>query len=515
MAGPSRLLREQLLISPQAGEPPATWQGVGQLDGGQAKAGITLVRNARYAVAWDEAAGAHAYRTGVDVAFDGAGILHVGPGYAGEAATVLDGASLMVMPGLVDIHAHPFSEPLNKGMWDEVGSPRLYNTSLYEYLTVLRPDAEGVRACYGVALSELLLSGVTTLVDLSIPSEGWLDLHAQSGLRVCIAPMFRSGRWLTRNGHVVEYEWDEAAGEQAFAHALQQIDLALQHPCGRLTGMVTPAQVDTCTETLLRDAYAESTRRGVPFQVHAAQSMIEFHEITRRHGMTPVEWLGSIGVLGPRSIIGHCIFLDDHPWTHWRDTGDLQLLADTGTTVAHCPTVFARRGIALQDFGRYRRAGVNIGIGTDVYPHNMLDELRLASYIGRVAAGGPRGASVAGVFTAATVGGATALGRTDIGRLAPGCRADVVLVDCTHPSMRPCHDPLKSLVYSASERAVKHVFVDGRHVVRDGQVLTMDYAAAAAALEEAQARALRDIPRLDWARRDADAIAPPAFPWIR
>ncbi len=473
---------------------------------------ITLIRNVRYAVAWDEAEQRHVYSEGVDVAFDDHAILHVGLGYAGASARTMDGSQLLVMPGLVDIHSHPFSEPLNKGMWDEVGSPCLYNTSLYEYLPILGPDAEGTKACYGVALSELLLSGVTTLVDLSVPSDGWLDLLATSGMRVCIAPMFRSGRWLTRNGHRVEYDWDEPAGYRAFEAALREIDLAEQHPSGRLSGMVTPAQIDTCTESLLRDSYAESERRRIPFQIHAAQSLAEFHEITRRHGRTPIEWLDHLGVLGPRGIVGHGIFLDHHPWTHWAPTNDLARLAASGTTVAHCPTVFARRGIALHDFGRYRRAGVNIGIGTDVYPHNMLDELRLASYIARVAAGSPRGASAGALFTAATVGGATALGRSDIGRLAPGCRADLVLVDCTHPAMQPCHDPMQSLIYSASERAVKHVFVDGRQVVRDGQVLTIDYKAAAAALEEAQARALERMPNLDWAGRDADAIAPPTFP---
>ena len=417
------------------------------------------------------------------------------------------------MPGLIDIHSHPYSEPMNKGLWDEVGSRQLYNSSLYEYLTVVRPDAAGTIACYNVALAELLLSGVTTLVNLAPPSEGWLDVLAASGMRVCIGPSYRSGRWFTRNGHVVEYEWDEKAGYEAFEAAMREIDRAEQHPSGRLSGMVAPSQIDTCTESLLRDSYAESARRRLPFQVHTAQSMPEFHEMTRRHGLTPVQWMKHIGVLGSNSILGHAIFLDHHPWTHWERTDDIGLLAEAGATVAHCPTVFARRGIALNDFGRYRQAGVNMGIGTDVYPHNMLDEMRLVSYVARVIAGNPRDTSVADVFTAATIDGARALGRDDIGRLAPGCKSDIVLVDCTHPAMRPCHDPLKSLVYSASERAVKHVFVDGAQIVRDGKLQTIDYAAAAAALEEAQARAIEAIPKLDWAGRNVDQIAPPAFPW--
>ena len=116
------------------------------------------------------------------------------------------------------------------------------------------------------------------------------------------------------------------------------------------------------------------------------------------------------------------------------------------------------------------------------------------------------------VFNAATIGGARALGRDDIGRLAVGCRADVVIADCAHPAMRPCHDPLRSLVYSASDRAVKHVFVDGVQVVRDQKVLTIDYEAASAALEEAQARGLSKIRQLDWAGRNADEVAGSAFP---
>ena len=129
-----------------------------------------------------------------------------------------------------------------------------------------------------------------------------------------------------------------------------------------------------------------------------------------------------------------------------------------------------------------------MGVGTDTYPHNMLDEMRLVAYLARTQAGNPRTLNTTDLFEAATIGGARALGRDDIGRLAAGCRADIVLVDITHPMMRPAHDPVRSLIYAAGDRAVRAVYVDGQKVVEDGRVLTMDYPAAAAALHEAQKR---------------------------
>ena len=470
---------------------------------------ITVIRNAGMVIGWEKG---HRYLPDADVAFEGGAITFVGRGYAGSADTVIDGKDMMVMPGLVNIHSHPSSEPMNKGLIDEIGSPGFYNSSLYEYLPIFRADAEAVPDCVRVALSELLLSGVTTLADLSMAHPGWLDLLAESGMRVCIAPMFRSARWFTKNGHLVEYEWNEAAGEKAMTEALSLIERAEQHPSGRLFGMVVPAQIDTCSEALLRDSFAEAKARGVAWQIHAAQSVNEFHEITRRHGFTPIGWLDHLGLLSERSIIGHGIFLDDHPSTPWHTKTDLARLAETGTTVAHCPTVFARRGITLKDFGRYQRAGVNMGVGTDTYPHNMLDELRLVSYLARTQAGDPRTMNSTDLFNAATIGGAKALGRDDIGRLAPGCRADIVLVDMAHPMMRPTHDPVRSLIYAAGDRAIRTVIVDGQMVVDDGRILTMDYPAAAAALHEAQTRVKASVPKLDWGRRSAEAISPLTFP---
>ena len=332
-------------------------------------------------------------------------------------------------------------------------------------------------------------------------------------MRVCIAPMFRSARWYTRNGHVVEYEWDEKAGEKAMEEALRLIERAEQHECGRLFGMVVPAQIDTCSAGLLKESRQEANKRGLSWQIHAAQSVVEFHEITRRHGLTPIGWLDSMGLLGERAIIGHGIFLDDHPSTRWHTETDLKRLAETGTTVAHCPTVFARRGIAMKDLGRYIRNGVNMGIGTDTYPHNMLDEMRLAAYIARTQANSPRTLQTTDVFNAATIGGAKALGRDDIGRLAVGCKADFSLVDIAHPMIRPAYDPVRSLIYAAGDRALKAVFVDGNKVVEDGEVLTIDYRQAAEHLHEAQKRVAANVPKNDWAHRSAEKIAPPTFHW--
>lgn len=468
----------------------------------------TVLRHAAWVVAWDAASARHVYRRDVDVAFTADRIVHVGRAYAGHADVEIDGRQRLVLPGLVNIHTHPTSEPLRKGLTDETRSPGFWHSSLYEFLTVFNNDRDGAVAAMQVALAELLQSGVTTVVDLSVPFDGWLDVLAASGIRAVAAPMFRDARWLTRNGHALEYEWNEKAGRQAFETARRLIDLANQHPSGRLSGMVAPSQIDTCTPELIRDAHAFAGERRLPLQIHAAQSVNEFHEIWRRHGRTPIAWLEELGVLGPGTIIGHGIFLDHHPWLHWTSRRDLDILRDTTTSVAHCPTVFMRRGIALTTFGGYVRHGVNMGLGTDTYPHNFLEEMRTAFTIARAVAGTVDDTTTLDVVNAATIGGARALMRDDIGRIAVGAKADVVLVDLTHPAMRPVREPLRSLLYVAAERPVRDVFVGGERVVADGRAVRIDLDAASAALEEAQRRSLKNVPRLDWSGRTADELAP-------
>jgi 5-methylthioadenosine/S-adenosylhomocysteine deaminase len=472
----------------------------------------TCIREIDWLVAWDAAEGRHCYRRGADLAFRGDAIVHIGGRYEGAVDAEIDGRDRFVMPGLVNIHSHPMSEPMNKGFTDEMGSPRLGMSGLYEYMPVFRPDDEGIAACAELAYAELLLSGVTTLVDLSVAWDGWLELMAKSGLRGIVAPMYRSARWFTANGHAVEYDWDEAAGRAGFERALGLIERARQHPSGRLDGMLSPSQVDTCTEELIRDSVAAAKARNLPIQIHASQSVVEFHEMMRRHGLTPVEWLEKVGFLGPNAIIAHCIFTDHHPWVHWHTRTDLSRLVASGTSVAHCPTVFVRRGILLRNLGSYLKAGINVGLGTDTFPHNLMEELRAAATLSRVAAEDVTVLGTADVLHAATVGGARAIGRDDIGRLAPGCKADLVLVDARHPAMQPLRDPLRSLVYAAAERAVSEVYVGGEQVVADGKVLTLDHEGAALRVTEVQKRAELRVPALDYAKRPADQLVPLSLP---
>jgi len=472
------------------------------------------IRNTAWVVGWSAERQRHEYLRDADVVFRGHTVTYVGRNYQGEADEMVDGRRLMAMPGLVNIHCHPTNQPVTRGIREEIANPALYMTALYDRTGLWRADQDALHYGATVAYGELLQSGVSTVVDYAarVP-DGWLDLMAESGLRVVAAPSFRDASWSVIGGSRVEYVWAPEEGERQFEAALALVDAAQAHPCGRLSGMIAPGQVDTCREETFRDAVAAAAQRNIALQTHAGQTVPEFHEMVRRTGRTPVQWLHDIGALGRRSILAHCLFIDEHSWTRWHTAEDLALLADTGTAVAHCPVVFARYGHRLESFGRYRRAGVRVGIGTDTAPHNMLEEMREAVILSRVAAGRVDDATAADAFHAATIDGAAALGRDDIGRLSPGAKADIVLVDLDHPLMKPGRDPLRNLIFTAADRAVKHVYVDGIRRLEDGRVLTMDCAAAADRLEASQSRAEAAVPSLDAEGRTGLEIAPAVLPF--
>ena len=473
----------------------------------------TLIKNAAWLIAWDEAAERQVYRRDIDLAFTDDRISFLGRDFPGRADRIIDGGGRVVIPGLIDIHSHPEHEPLYRGIREEHGLPSMHMTGLYERSQALSaPDDEARLVSAEFAYCELLRSGVTTLVDITAPWPGWVDLFAQSGLRGFLAPGYASARWYMEDDHELHYAWDEARGAAGFTAALAVIDEAIGHNCGRLSGVLSPAQIDTCTPDLLRDSHAAAKERGLPFTVHVAQSVIETREMIRRHGLTPVQWAHSLGLLGPGTILGHALYLDRHSWVRWHTDTDLKLLGDSGTAVAHCPTPFARYGHVMESFGDYLKAGVVMGLGTDCAPHNLAEEMRKAAVLARIAARDITSVTTADLFHAATAGGATALLRDDLGRLAPGKKADLVLLDLDCPQMQPARDPLRSFVYHAADRAVRDVFVDGRQVVADGKVATLDQAAAGARLRAAQERMEALAPSRDYRRRSAAEITPLSLP---
>lgn len=471
---------------------------------------VTCIRKAEWIIAWD--GDRHVYGRDGDVVWQGDQLIQVGGHWQGPIDNEVDGARALVMPGLINIHCHPSQSAIFRGLVEEFGNPRLFYSSRHRFRQAFLPDLEAQQASARFALCELLQNGVTTIVDLSHAYEGWLDLLAESGLRAWAAPMFRSARWWTDTGQQTRYAWAEDLGRAAFDEAVATMEAADAHPSGRLSSMVSPAQVDTCTEAFLKEAAALARTTGRPLHTHAAQSYAEFTEMARRHAMTPIEWLHSIGFLGPTTILGHAVFTDIHPWILWPTAHDLSLLASTGTAVAHCPTVFARDGSMMHHLGQYLRSGVRIAIGTDTHPHNVLEEIRTAEIIARLAAGARHSTTTAELFHGATTEAAAVLGRKDIGRLAPGAKADVVLCALDVPSMRPVYDPLRSLVYAAADRAIRHVWVDGRQLVADGRVLTLDQHSAAEALERHQARIGADVASNDPEGADLATLAPLALP---
>src|SRR5260370_26907584 len=169
-------------------------------DGERAMSGeTTVLREADWVVAWDEAEQSHVYLEQADLAFRDGEMIFVGKNYAGPASRKIAGAGRMVVPGFVNVHSHPTSEPGNKGVLEELGSTRLGQSSLYEFMPVFRIAPEAATAATQVAVSELLKSGVTTLLDLSGAPPGWPHDLPPPALPPLPPPLYRSASLSTRD----------------------------------------------------------------------------------------------------------------------------------------------------------------------------------------------------------------------------------------------------------------------------------------------------------------------------
>lgn len=454
------------------------------------------------------------------VVFEGDRILHVGRRFDGHADCTIPAQGKVLTPGLISTHAHIAYNPLGKSLIEDRGQPQLYYSPLYEDLPVqvFSQDEGGDQACVEASMVELLRSGCTTVCELqtSLSSRPGIDAVAREaikvGMRVYLGCSFRSAHWSTPDGHTVSFKWDLEGGNAGLRRAREIIGQWDGAGDDTIRGMLAPAHSCDMSPELIEDTRRLAEELDVPVTIHCSESVFEFQEMLRRYGKTPIEWLRDLGFLGPRVILGHAIHIGGTSWTNY-PAGDLDIMAQTGVSVSHSPWSFFRRGVMLESFARYARAGIPISLGTDLTPQSSLNSLRFGACIGKAVERDNLAVTAADMFDAATLGGARALGRDDLGRIAPGAKADLVLWDAATLTMAPLRDPVKNIVYSAETSDVVDVIVNGRTVMADRRVLAAEPDhVLAAKLQAAGERLWSRIEKFDRERRNADGFSPQTYP---
>lgn len=459
------------------------------------------------------------------VVVEGNRIAHVGAREGVAADRVIGSDSDLVTPGFINAHVHASSQAA-EWMIADCGRHDTYNTGFLNYLpakgrgpgrvSLVDPESPEVGGAYCIV--NLLRSGCTTMVEIGGELGGvggierFADLCGRIGIRSYLSPGYGAASWYYDDDNHLVRSWDEDAGLAALDRACGFIESWHGRFDGLIQGMLFPVEVATSTPLLLERTRDAADRLGVGISIHCAEAQLEWHHTVTRFGMTPVQHLDSLGLLRPGTILGHVIFIDTHSATSFPTRTDIATLARTGAAVAHCPVVFARRGFALESFDRYRQAGVTLCLGTDAFPQDMLYEMKVASLMGKVVDRSFAAGHARDIFNAATLGGAAALGRTDIGRLAPGALADIAVFNLRGHHIGAVHDPIRSLVHAAGARDVRYVLVNGAIVLSPDGIPGVDEESL---LDQVQATGERIWERFadhDHAHRPLEAFATPCFP---
>jgi 5-methylthioadenosine/S-adenosylhomocysteine deaminase len=453
------------------------------------------------------------------VVIDDDKIVHAGGPYQGPVDTTISARDKLVSPGFINTHVHSAGGGGDYLLLDMAKND--YRTANYmSFAAPLKgkmtpPPADAVAALRTFTFLHALRNGTTTVIDvggLRGDWEGYARLVDDLGLRVYASPPFRDrDTYMDAKGRLT-YEEDVAVGQARLREAVDFVRKYDGSAQGRLRGMLNAAQVETCSEPLLRAGKDAARELRVPIHTHAGGNLIEFQRIMEEYRKTPVQFLADIGFLDERTLLGHVVFTTAHAWPRYPFGDDLRVLAATGATVGHCPYKYAKMAMTLQSFQRYLEAGVNLAIGTDTYPMDIVAELRWASMLAKITDANYQAGLPRDVFNAATLGGCRFLGRTDLGRLAPGAKADVLVINLDQLGAPVYADPIKALVEGASGRDVDTVIVDGKVLVQGGRTTRVDEDEVYAKARAATATYWSHVPGWRWDGASVDRIVPPAFP---
>jgi cytosine/adenosine deaminase-related metal-dependent hydrolase len=428
-----------------------------------------------------------------EVVFENDKVIFVGHNFADPVDRLIDSGHAIVSPGFIDLDA---LVDIDHGILD-VAVPHKpgdnFELDVQRFRSVDAFDREFWQVKQRLSVAQLIMNGITTAMPIAGDFfRGWAetyeefedfaDIAAEFGLRMYLGPSYR-----TFARHRQYGEPDFERGGKSMQDAFRYVETYEDTFDGLIRTFLSPCQISYLTEDYLIRSKEFSDKNNIPIRLHACEGMYEVGYLFDHFGKTTIEYLADLEFLGPLTIIPHAIYVNEmigHGLMPQRD--ELELLAESGTSIIHTPIAEAHGGLALNSFSRYHEAGVNITMGTDTHPADMIQNLNFGWNLTRIFERGevfneytsnPRKlkpVTAADFFQAATINGAKALCRNDIGKLSPGAKADIIIIDLNSLRVGPVEDPIRTLIMNTTGANVRDVVINGRFVMQDYQIPGLD-----------------------------------------
>lgn len=439
----------------------------------------TLFRNATYIA--DDGDGP-TLRKG-DIAVEDDRIVHVGAEADGfEDFEPIDAGAKLIIPGLINAHTHVVLLALRGTVEDIEGN------LVYQYMVpasyLLKPDERAAIA--RLACAEAIRCGTTTLVDPLRHVADYAPGMIASGLRLWLAESCADA--VTTEVGAGTYRFDRAFGETFLERTRALIERFHGTENDRVRVMMAAHAPDNCSPWMLDQVSDLAHRHGLPRTVHLSQIVSEVEQVRKLHGCTSTEYLHRNGFLGDDLLAVH--------WTFCTES-DVETLAETGTHFVHCPASMSAKGPHQLPIRAILDQPINCVLGTDNMTEDMFNALRMGLIVHRGAHGRSVVPTPGRVFQYATTNAARALRHDGIGRIAPGMKADLAVLNLDSPALNPRVSALSNMVHYGHPGMVTDTMVDGRFLMRDGQLTTMHETdvvhAAQAATKAMWARFAREV----------------------
>ncbi len=371
-----------------------------------------------------------------------------------KAPEIIDGAGKLVMPGLINTHTHA-AMTMFRGYADDI---HLHDW-LYEYIFPIEREfvtAENVTLGTKLAVAEMLRSGTTTFNDMYYFVDEIAKVVDETGIRAVLS-----------KGLLDFPVPDSPTPGEGMEKTRQLIEKWDSHP--RINVSVAAHAIYSCSPDLIINAKKIADEYGVSFNMHVAETLVEFDNIKQEHGHSPVTFLNDIGVLDENMIAAHCVHLTPE---------DIQLIAEKGVGVAHNPQCNMKIASGVAPIPELMSAGAKVGIGTDGPASNndldMFDEMRTTAFIHKLTSNDPTFMDAQTVVKLATVDGARVLGMEDqIGSLETGKKADIIILDLEKPHAHPLYNIYSLIVYSLKSSDVETVIIDGEIVMKNRNLINI------------------------------------------